>query len=268
MAITLAQAAVRGRNTGSGTSIAVTLGVPVTSGNLVICPVVVGSAPNVASPISSVVDDKGNAYTVLPITLFATESVYLAIAYFVNATNAPQTITATFDQSRTFLEILGHEFTGFASSNLVIDGNSSNTQVALGTGTDNITSGNLTTTANGNLVFGVTIPNAGAGNTAGTGYTGAFSPVAGIVLTEFTTQTSAGVVAATFNNTSSADDYVTAAISFKIASGVPANCANQLLLIGVGCSTAAKLLEENQVISRRDFWPFSLFTGFGGSLDR
>lgn len=102
-----------------------------------------------------------------------------------------------------------------------------------GTGTDALTSGAVTTTSNGQYIFGSFFNTfLGAANwTAGTGFTDR-ETMTNRVFTESRIQTSAGAIAATATWDVAAGYSISSIMTFKAASVVTSN--NNLLSLGVG----------------------------------
>jgi hypothetical protein len=81
-----------------------------------------------------------------------------------------KTVTATFSTAPTFWSVIACEITGHDSGD-VFEAQAANYQAALGTGTDNITSGTVTPAANGAFLFGWHGNLNGKSSTVGTGWT-------------------------------------------------------------------------------------------------
>jgi len=199
----------------SGITDAVTLTRNVKAGNLI---AVYVAWTNTTDTLSSVTDSLGNTYTLVqnPTTLGAQGRA--AGAYAQNILGGPCTVTATFSpgafSART---IIVREISG-ADAFSPLDGSAAQGQTDPGTGADAVTSGAITTTANGDYIFGATTDQGHASTlNPGTGFTGGesfTSPVGG--RSEDQIQGSAGSIAATFTNTNSPfADFVTLIMAFK-----------------------------------------------------
>lgn len=192
-----------------------TLGATVGVGNAIFVTVVWDSG--VGDTVTGITDDKGNVYTLVDLLRNATNSGSMQTAYFLNAINAPITITATLSAADNFVaEVMVDEYSGIATS-AALDGHAINSQDAPGTGADAVTSTNANTTVNGNLIYGVSGNLDGNTNTAGTGYTIRQSNTAPTrtMFSEDRVQASAGAIAATFTAGTVPSHCVTAVMAFK-----------------------------------------------------
>lgn len=185
--IKLVQGNVNG-NEASGSSIAVSFASPNTPGNFLI---VTGTAARPSTTLT-ISDTLGNSYLPAfgPVT-DPNQNVTAYIWYVPSCKGGANAITLTPATSAA-LEIHVSEWTGLATTSPV-----DQTASATGTGTA-ASSGQLTTTANGELIFGYTFLFNTA--TAGTGFTG-ITLVNGD-LDEYQVQSNAGPIAATFTQTS------------------------------------------------------------------
>lgn len=199
--------------------------------------------------LSSVTDDKGNTYNLETSIDDTTNSGRTACFSRTNITNAPTVITATFSSSIGFVGIIADEFSGTSTaSSDERDGAAHGGQFQLspGTGTDACTSGNFTTSVNGDLIWGATAntggnvtPTTGTGFTTGTQSTWTDYRAA----SEYRTQTTAGAgTAATFTQASFGGGHETFLIAIKPASGgssSTAAAAGTGAVAAVGASTAS-----------------------------
>lgn len=163
------------------------------------------------------VTDGTNTYTLIhnPTTVDTTSRY--AMFYCLSVTAGTFTVTANLSGA-AFGNVIVHLIRG--SGAVTLDKSALASQGFPGTGTDAVSSGNVTTTTDGQYIFGASAKVNAAGNvlTAGTGFTsrtqqnnsGAAS------LSESRTQTSAGAIAATFT-TSSDGFYGTGIMTFKSA---------------------------------------------------
>ncbi len=208
----------------TATSIAITFTATgaVASGNLVCGMVVWGG---VAGDLTSIDDDKSNTYTIVSaVTLDDNPSGgSAAVFYKENITNGPITITAHFGSAQGFRGLTCHEASGLATAS-ALDKSASQIQNAPGTGTNAVTSTAVTTTTNGQYIFGACSLMSNIRNanefTAGTGYVEREEQGDGAVAnltSESQVQTSAGSIAATFTASASAgaDDLGTFILTFK-----------------------------------------------------
>jgi hypothetical protein len=193
----------------SSLTVAVTLASSVGVGDSVIVSGGIGGSDGTETV--TVQDDKGNVYTVRDLKRDSADTFSWWTAFFLNAVNAPQTITATLNVARTHQTIMADEFSNVGAFEISAMSN----QVAPGAGTDAVTSGNVTTTSNGDLIYGSSVSINSEGISIGTGFTGAQSPaVSATFITEFKIQGSAGAVAATFTSPGT-NDFLTGIMAFK-----------------------------------------------------
>jgi hypothetical protein len=188
-------------NSGATTT-AATFTAPVGSGHSVVGAVTWSA---VANPYSvSVTNDKSNSYTVIDTNIQGTVCK-MATFYSINLTNSPSIITATATGSSTFWRIIIDEFSGVAS----LDQHTGQPQTNV-SGTNAMTSGNVTTGSNGELVYGAgeDICNSLTTISDGTGFTATESgtssdnqPMYG----EYLVQPTGGATAATFSPAGSVD---------------------------------------------------------------
>ncbi len=187
-------------------SISVTLTSNVTAGNLIAVAVSYdNNQPGTATVLNSVTDTLGNTYVIVRTILTAGPAQKTSIAYAKNVAGGANTITANLSQTVCCKTIMVHEISG-ADLTAPLDGatGSGQGQVNPGTGANAVTSGNLTTTVNGDYIFGVTINDSNDASlviTAGTGETQQLSSLTAAgnaMMTEDKTQATAGAIASTF----------------------------------------------------------------------
>jgi hypothetical protein len=194
-------------NANTASSCAVTLGATVGSGNLVVFAVGAQSGST-----ATVADDKGNTYTAAPSPNPVTGNSYEVFMFYLgNITNGPITMTATLGASRTFVQCFAEEYSGMATS--PFDVSTAQFQATPGTTADAVTSGNATTTVNGDLIWAITASTNTSTFSVGTSFTQRQS-VAGEFMTESRVQSTAGAVAGTFRDTSNGSD-ITGMMAFK-----------------------------------------------------
>ena len=208
--------------TTAATTVALTIPA-VGNNNLIVGMVVYGGGTG--SP--TVADDKGNTYTVIDVKNDATDAVTAAVFYKEGITNAPTVITATFINN-WFRRLTVSEYSGIATTS-AIDGHiGALRQPPPAAGANNIVSGNITTTFDGDLIYGGVIDNPGSGTVS---YTAGTSPIAftqrvnssagGVVLSlvaEDFRQTTAGTIQTTFGQSATTNCMVWA-VAFKDAGG-------------------------------------------------
>lgn len=216
MTWTLVQSASVGATTVAA-SRAATFTNPVGSGNLVVG---VGTNDHTSSHnVSTVVDDQSNSYTSNTVQIVDTTNGQNAYAFaLTNITNGPKTVTVTFSASSSFSGFIMEEWSNSGGASAGIDVRTGQFQTPPGAGTDAITSGSVTTTVNGDLVWSgnndATGTNAAV---AGTGYTGhnATTNTGTELQTEALTQSTAGAIAGTWTANGHNDAQVTFVIAFK-----------------------------------------------------
>ncbi len=172
-----------------GTSLAAS-GAVVGSGNTVIGSFSIDSSGG--GDIVSVTDDKGNTYTVVDNVNDAANVQRFCSFVLGNIANGPSTITAG-STSKSFRTVTWEEISGVAALSDPRDGHGGQLQTAPGTSSNGVTSGSVTTTVNGDLIWGATcnssdgtVPSVGSGFAAGTG-----DSDGAIIVTENRTQTTA-----------------------------------------------------------------------------
>ena len=216
---------VQGGNFAEGAytpTMAVTLPAKVGVGNTVIVTVQTGVVPTDNPPqgaITSVLDDKGNAYALVAASSVNGPGNFGCVLYArSNIANSPQTITVTVNAGASGSGggyLLVDEFVLSTGATVdVASGLDSNSGT---TGTDGVTSGSATTTAAGDLIYGATINYNGVAVNAGTGFTGGQMnvPTSGQA-SEWRVQPAAGAVAGTFTATSGAtSDCLTNMVALK-----------------------------------------------------
>lgn len=223
MAWSRVQGADSGNSGGSAVSTrSVTLSA-VGSGNA-ICGTVTwgGNGGTNAGLLTSVDDDQGNTYNLEAVLLNIVDDQYFCAFSRTNIVNGPVTITAHFSSADAFIGIGAEEFSGGSTaSSDERDGHTGQYQASAGTGTDAVTSGTVTTTVNGDLLWGSVGPVFGAGISAGTGFTLGLNP-AGEPVTEWRTQTTAGAGTAATATASASNETCTFLIALKPPAGAAA----------------------------------------------
>jgi hypothetical protein len=153
----------------------------------------------------SLSDDKSNAYTLATSTTDVTDNEIVSLYYALGIVNAPSALTLTLSNALAFnLVLLWEEFAGLL--NTAVDQKTSQLQNPAGTGTDGISSGNITPTWDGALLWGYSqdvtlgtrMPATGTGFTTGTQISSGPLAVAGA--SEYRNQSTKAAIAATFTN--------------------------------------------------------------------
>lgn len=214
---------VQGNFNGIGGSIASTVAVTLSaigSGNLVIGQI---EYANDGATILSVVDNQSNNYVVYNTVLDATSTWTTSSFYLSNITNAPTTITVTTSIVVQFLKIMADEFSGTSTVVDPRDGFTGQSQNNVGTGANAATSGSITTTANGELIYGSMVTPGGDPTTIGTGFTAAIANTTIVARsnTEYLIQAAAGSTASTWTMTGGTGSLTTLVTAIKAAGAAP-----------------------------------------------
>lgn len=221
---------------GSST-VTITLGSAIPAGAAV-C-IFAGFASSAVAADLTVTDNaSGNTYTELDFN--NPGSFGLATFYGLNIQNSPTTITFSSGSfAMNFSHVFVETFTGVATTS-ALDVHAINPQTtAPGTGANAVTSGNVTTTANGDLLCGGTVDLQGAGTishgTSPISYTQAES-TANAYMTEYAVQSTASATTpATFTASSASDQFITAIVALKPSVSSSSCGRGTLLLMSVGC---------------------------------
>lgn len=138
-----------------GTTSATTVAATFTStvGNAgAVCGVVSYQASGAA--LSTVTDDKSNSYTVQ--RTVTNQDVKMSTFYLANITNAPSTITATFASATQYRSLIIIEASGIATAS-ALDVETGQASLSPGGGANDISSGSVTTTADGDFICGFVV---------------------------------------------------------------------------------------------------------------
>lgn len=127
---------------------------------------------NSGGSVSGVADAMGNTYTSAGTPLAPPGEEVYAIYYCKNVIGGTGDITATFASTANYSGIAYVRYTGLSISDDA-QGMNGSTQTASGTGTDALTSDNITPSAQPAMMFGLTVDGDGGSTiSAGTGFTG------------------------------------------------------------------------------------------------
>ena len=186
-----------------------------TAGNLIV--VAVSWGDNVAPSIRAT-DTLGNTYAIAINDFDPGNRQGLAILYAPNIRAGANTVTVTLGATGGYRRIMVSEYSGIATT-APFDAAARN-RAGGTTATNGVTSTAATTTANGDLIFGVAMDDSGSFGTitAGTGFTRRTTLNGMDMATEDAIQATAGSVAATFTF-SRADTYLAQMAAFKAAPG-------------------------------------------------
>lgn len=165
------------------------------------------------------ITDNSNTYTLYhnPTTTLA-GAARAAVFVAENINGGSTTLTFNFSASVQSHSMV-HEVSGCATSGAK-DQSALQAQSVPGTGTDAVTSGSVTTTTNGQYIFGAgSNPLNGNAYTVGTNYTERLDPATpnDWVKTEDLIQTSAGSIAATFTTADGGGQHLTGIVTLKEA---------------------------------------------------
>lgn len=167
--------------------------------------------------LNSITDSLGNTFVLVnnP-TAHPNISARGALYYAKNISGGADTLTFNFSASVSSAAVV-HEASGLDTT-APLDKNAIQGQFAPGGGTDAVTSGSITTTDDGEYIFGSTLNANGSTLTAGTGYTQR-TYISGTMefMSESQVQASAGAIAATFTGSGNGGIPMTGIITFKVA---------------------------------------------------
>lgn len=217
MAVALVQSAIDAEPFSGDATMPVAFGSNVAANNLIVGAVTWDGNHT----LSSVTDSQGNTYTLETVVRDgATPTVSLQVFHTIAGSSAACTVTATLSGNANRKAIVVHEVSGVQTTAGYRDKYAGQSQSNPGTGSNAVTSGSVTTTTDGQYIFGATgDPGYSTGKTQGTGYTlQETDGVMSILTSEDQVQTSAGSIAATFT----IDGFAvisTAIATFKAAGG-------------------------------------------------
>jgi len=180
------------------------------------------SADTTSAVTVTVADDKGNSYIQSD---FVNDPGALQggfVFFLGNVQGGPSIFTATFGASNFSVELLFEEFTGIAATRDPRDGHIGADVVTPGNGANTISSGSITTTQDGDLVWGVCecvnsiisthVPSVGTGFVLGQVSSGLTVDKT----SEWQIQSAQGAIAATFGTSfGTTDSYTAHVIAFK-----------------------------------------------------
>jgi hypothetical protein len=198
-------------NTGSPS---VTLAKPVGFGNCLLVAAYTAALSFVGSV--SLTDDKGNVYKISDQGNDTTNGNSFTIFYLSNITNGPTVLSlGTGIGTDWQTSVVADEFFGVSTASDPRDGH----VLAVGTqsaGTDGVTSGNITTTANGEIIWSAVLESASLSpdSTSGTGFTPLESDAFG-TQTEYLIKSTAGTVAGTWTHGATSDLFFVSVMALK-----------------------------------------------------
>jgi hypothetical protein len=216
MAFTHVQGA-HNSSAGSVSSLTATFGANTTAGNCVVGIVQWGATTNNLTQVN----DGVNIYTILD-TVLNNDGSSASSFIGANIVGGTTVINCTFSPATGNIVIITDEYSGGATAGQP-DQHTGRFQARPGTGTDAISSGNVTTTVNGDLIYGGAFDISGSGTTftAGTGSVirTTDSGLSRTGASDDKVQSTAGSVAATFTGNQAGADYYSFLIAVKPASG-------------------------------------------------
>lgn len=210
---TLVQSARLENGATSSTTVVGTFGTAVTTGN---CVLIAGGTPGTSPTLTFIDNAVGNTYT--NVNELDVSGFTLAQAIGSSIINGPTTITMVNPGSQAFMGIVIEEWSGLLSA--PYDLSTMQTQATPGNTTDAISSGPITTTTNGELIWGVCVNTDTATSPAvGTGFTQGTASVSGVYKTEHLIQTTAGSISATYTDATdgSTSHFITGVMGLKHA---------------------------------------------------
>lgn len=198
----------------------------VTAGNLIVG----GVSWDGNFTVSGVTDSQGNTYTVETPIKDGSNTIGIGIFHTIAGSSGACTVTVTLTGNANRKAAIIHEVSGVAASSYR-DQYAGQSQSNPGTGSNAVTSGSVTTTTDGQYIFGFT-GDAGysTGKAAGTGFTLRETDAGmDIASSEDQIQTSAGSIAATFTIDGFAV-IATAICTFKAAGGGATSILRQMVM--------------------------------------
>jgi hypothetical protein len=207
---------VTGNTVQNGSGSVTTVPVPVTlaAGNTAI---VVECSANMLGTDSVTFTDNAtpsNTYTTLLATNVINSVAFGCNIGWAHITNAATQVNVNNNLARTFVSGIVDVYSNVLASSPVDGTPTGASQNSPGTGANAVKSANVTTTANGDLIFGFSVSINSTGLSVGTGFTG-HQAVTGTYYTEGLIQSTAGAIPATFTATSGSDNTITFTVALK-----------------------------------------------------
>jgi hypothetical protein len=198
------------------TSKTATFSSDVTTGNAIIVFVFMTDG---AAPIGTPTDSGSNTYSAAGAMADYSERIS-RVFYALNVTGGSSFAVTVANTGAGYGGIIAEEVSGLTLTD-ALDKYAQNYQENVATDANAITSGSVTTTTNGQYVFGATHQGNNLAHQPGigTGFTGYYLYDSGVDATvEYLVQSSAGSVAATFTSGDATRDWITHIATFKAAS--------------------------------------------------
>jgi hypothetical protein len=185
-----------------------------TSGNLIVA---AASWDSTSTTTMSCTDSRGNTYSNVNVWNDTTNTQTLGICYAIGGSSGADTVTVTLGAGASFRRMVISEYSGVAATSPV-DVSASAPAAAATTTTDATTSGAVTTTLDGDLIYGAVMDTTGSATTIqGTGFQPRGYTNTKDILVEDRQQTAAGSIAATFTIGTAGNRYIAAIVAFKAA---------------------------------------------------
>jgi hypothetical protein len=186
----------------------------VASGNLIVA---AASWDSTSTTTMSCTDSRGNTYSNVNVWNDTTNTQTLGICYAIGGSSGADTVTVTLGAGASFRRMVISEYSGVAATSPV-DVSASAPAAAATTTTDATTSGAVTTTLDGDLIYGAVMDTTGSATTIqGTGFQPRGYTNTKDILVEDRQQTAAGSIAATFTIGTAGNRYIAAIVAFKAA---------------------------------------------------
>jgi chitodextrinase len=201
----------------SGTTITAAFGSAVTSGDVV----AVFVSWRTGSTLSSITDNCGGSYTLVNNNTAGNDSAFAAMAYGTGSSGSCTLIAHFAADPGSDRVIIVHEISGVSTASPLDSGQTKiNSQSSPGAGTDAVTSGNITTTINGDYIFGATYNTSANTPTISPGTNDSIRNTSSPDLaSEDRIQSSSGAIAVTFTQNKTYADFITGVMAFQPASG-------------------------------------------------
>jgi hypothetical protein len=214
-----------------------------TAGNAIVAAISFDTSTGATNATCS--DTRGNTYTTVKTAIDGTNHDGISICYAMNIAAGANTITGTTRNGAGTAtnagnkQIMPSEYANVAATgafDVATSNNATGTNAA-----DNLTTGSITTNANGELIFGTALITSGGSSmtlSVGSGYTlDKFintAQTANANITEHKVQSAAGATAATFTDSASGNTYLAVVASFKPTATVTDNLIAPLLTLTQG----------------------------------
>ncbi len=247
----------------NGSSVSLTFDTNVAAGNIIAFSTKWESS---AVTLNSVSSTCGNNFILVDNPIVYSSTKVAAQGYGIISNSGTCTVTANFSgPAGGWVAMIAHEVTGVDTGS-PLDGHATNKQNDVGTTVDAITSGNITTTSNGDYIFGAVWEGESNGPTytAGSGFTKRISAdgITGGGATEDKIQSAAGPVAATFTQSVGWADSLASVMAFRAGSSTTAPPPE---LINGSCSTTLNMCTTGTFSDQADTLTQNLWQCIGSN---